>query len=1053
MPPTARLEVLLDVHSFFSEGAGTGSPDRLARLAAARGFQGLALTDDAGVGGAVDLCAVGAELGLRTVVGATVPLLVPSGPDGRALDVFPVVLLAQNRAGYARLNVLLSAARQAASSGAGAVPGVPLADLTSGTAGLVLLTGARRGFPTVLGAARRLPELDALLHTLKRAFPRRMYVQLYHDARPGMRRLLGFLRALARDHGLPCVAAPEVRLALPDEYPLLDALTCARLGIDVQCPHPDRPVNDAPHLGTPEEWARRLPYADALHNALRLAQTCHLDLRPERLTPPVPDLPPGLSARAYLRLRAEAGLAARYARAARPAARARLDAELRTVEELELEGFFLSAAEVTDYCLEHGILAAGRGSAAGSVLCYVLGITLSDPVRHDLLFERFLHTGRRTMPDVDIDIASSRRDQVLAWVEERWGAGGSGEAMVANRVTYRLPSAVQDLGRALGVPPQLRDRLTRALGRDHRHLRPHRAQEAQEVFGEVLGTAPVARQLLRLLTLMEGRFFRHHAPHSGGVILSALPLTQYSPVTRSSGGIRMLTFDKDDVERLGLIKLDLLGLRMLGVLERAREDVARLGGGWLDFGNLPDDPGVWAQLRLGDTMALFQIESPAQTVMTARLRPGTLTDLAHQIALVRPGPIQSGTVHPYVRRRLGEEAVPVLREPLHGILRPTQGVLLFQEQVLRLAVQYAGMDWVQADRFRKQVSSAENPDDLAALQDAFVRGAARTCGAPQGEAREVFGWCAAFRGYGFAESHAWAFAQHTYASAYLRHHHPAAYLAAVLTEAPGMWPAQTVVQEARRWGVRLLPLSLNRSGRAYHAEGPAAVRLALTAVDGVSGEVARQIVLERHLGGPYRSVEDAYDRLPLAADLHAALAQAGAYGPSRREALYRLTVLAHARPAGRHALLAPPAEPPDLPSLTPDEELALDLHLSGVSASPHDRLDPLRGQLRDLGCRPLGQLRHAETAWVAGSVVARQKPPTARGFAFFVLQDGPDRVQVVIRPELWEAHRQLLRDARALLVHGTVTRQGRAVTLRAERLADLPLPGMTPVRRGTRPSA
>ena len=1034
MPAPTRLSALLDTHSFFSEGASTVSPVRLAQFAGRLGFTGLALTDDASVGGAVDLCHKGGEAGLQTVIGTTLPVLVERPGNRGAFDVFPLVLLAQDRVGYARINVLLSRFRQEGQ------PGLPLAELLADTTGLILLTGARRGFPTVLGADRRLGALAILLDRLKAAFPNRIYLQLYHDAFPGMKRTLGFLRALARDHGLPCVAAPEIRLADPGEYPLLDALTCARLGIDVNVAHPDRPRNDAQHLRTPEEWARLIPYADAISNAGKLALKCHLDLRPERLTPPTPELPKGLTAREYLRRRAEGGLLAFYSPKARPAARTRLEAELATVEEMALEGFFLSAAEVTDYCSEHGILAAGRGSAAGSVLCYVLGITLSDPIKHNLLFERFLHTGRKTMPDVDIDIASSRRDQVLAWVEERWGADGTGEAMVANRITYRLPSAVQDLGRALGMPPELRDRLSRSLGRDHRHARPHKALEAEEVFTEVLGTAPVKRQLLRLLTLFDQKFFRHHAPHSGGVILSGEPLTHYGPLIRSSGGIRTLMFDKDDAEKLGLIKLDLLGLRMLGVLERAREDVTRLTGRWLNFGDLPDDPQVWQRLSLGDTMALFQIESSAQTIMTARLRPENMTDLAHQIALVRPGPIQSGTVHPYVRRRLGEEPIPTLREPLQSILRPSLNVLLFQEQILRLAVHYAGMDWGQADSFRKQVSSVEEADELAQLRQRFLDGAARTCQAPEMEAAEVFSWCAAFRGYGFAESHAWAFAQHSYASAYLRHHFPAPYLAAFLTEAPGMWPAHTIALEAKRWGVALTPLSLNRSEVAYHAESTTQVRIPLTAVEGISGETARNIVLERHLGGPFKSIEEAYDRLSLNREQHERLAKAGAYGDqARREALFTLTTLANARPGGKQGLLSPSSEAPKLDALSPDELLHLDLGLTGVSASGRDLLDGQRAHLRDLGCVPLGSIRHGASVWIAGSIVSRQKPPTARGFAFFVLQDGSERVQIIISPDLWEAHRILLRDAGGLIVYGTVTVQGRAVTLKVERLMDLPL--------------
>ncbi len=1037
MPPAPpRLTALLTTHSFFSEGAGTASPARLAELAAQRGFSSVALTDDASVAGAVELSGAAATHGLRAVVGATAPLLLEraGARRGERLEVYPVVLLAVGRPGYAALCRLLTDLK------AGERPGLPLDALRAEAAHLALLTGGRRGFPTVLGAERRVTELTALLRDLRGAFRERLFVQLYHDGLPGDRRRQGFLRALARDLGLPTVAAPEIRMATQAEYPLLDALTCARLGTDVSTPHPERPRTDLAHLATPEVWARRIPHADALANAERLAQRCTFTLQPDQLTAPEPTLPDGLSARAYLRRRAFAGLHVMYRGAARDAARARLRHELRTVHELKLEGFFLCAAEITDYCRDHGILAAGRGSAAGSVLCHALGITLADPIRHNLLFERFLHTGRRSMPDVDIDIASSRRDQVLAWVEDRWGAGGAGEAMVANRITYRLPSAVQDLGRALGLPPEQRDRLTRALGRDYRHHRPHRAADAAVVFDEVLGDAPVKGALLRLLSLMEPKFVRHLAPHSGGVVLSGDPLTHHSPLTRSSGGIRMLSFNKEDVEALGLIKLDLLGLRMLGVLERVREDVVRLEGRWLDFGDLPDDPAVWRRIQAGDTMALFQIESPAQVQMSARLRPEHMTDLAHQIALIRPGPIQSGTVHPYVRRRLGEEVTPTLREPLHGILRVSHGVLLFQEQILRLAVQYAGMTWEDADRFRRDVAGAEEDGTLDALRERFVQGAARTCAASAEEAREVFGWCASFRGYGFAESHAWSFAQHAYASAWLRHHHPAPYLAAVLTEHPGMWPAHTITQEARRWGVRLAPLDINHSAATYRAEDARTVRVPFTAVHGISTDAARAIVLERLVGGKYHGVEDAHERLPLTREQHEALVQAGAYGEDRRRAYYALTARANARPAGQGGLLTPASAPPELPALTPDDLLRLDLQLTGVSGLGRDLLDAHRARLRDLGCAPLGNLKAGQRAWTAGVIVARQRPPTARGFAFYVIQDGHHRAQVIISPDLWEAHRQLLRDANLLLVEGEVNGPSRALTIRALRLSELFLP-------------
>jgi error-prone DNA polymerase len=1042
---TARLPVLLACQSYFSEGRSTVSPRRLVLRAAAAGFEAVGLVDWCSLAGAVELHDVAKEAGLSAVVGVTVPVVFP--PVGRQpSEIFPLVLLAKSREGYETLCELVTLINLQYKDG---LPWGAVQELR-GQDHLICLTGGRGGFPTVLGERKELALVARHLTTLKGLFPMNLYVQLYHGEAPNERRRLEYLRGLARDLELPVVAAPEIRMANREDYPLLDALTCARLGIDVQTPHPERPRNDALSVETPEHWGALLPFPDGTLNSARIAQVCRWELLPERLHSPKPTLPPGITPQAALEERAFAAALEKYNECVTEEgvlltqAMERLQAELMTVAELDMAGFFLTAAEVADYCKAHGILAAGRGSAAGSVLCYVLGITLTDPLKHNLLFERFLHTGRTSMPDVDFDIASSRRDQVLKWVEERWGMTGAGEAMVANRITYRLPSAVQDLGRALGLPPELRDRLSRALGRDFRHHRPHRAREAEAVFTEVLGDAPVKEALLKLLERVETRFTRHLAPHSGGVVLTSVSLTRYSPLMRSSGGIRMLTFDKDDVERLGLIKLDLLGLRMLAALERAREEVLRLTGQWVPYGDLPDDPRVWAEISSGDTMGLFQIESPAQVQMTARLQPRTMEQLAHQIALVRPGPIQSGTVHPYVRRARGEEPVPEQMEPIRSILRATHGTLMFQEQILRIAVQFAGYDWPRADRFRSRLSKVEDPEELAGLKAEFVLGAAQTVGAFPDEAEAVFGMCAVFRGYGFAESHAHAFAQHSYASAYMRHHHPAAFFAGVLTEAPGMWPVGTIAQECRRRKVQIAPVDINRSALAWRAENLRSIRASLVTVEGISEAAARMIVQERLIAGKFRSVEDFYDRVDLPKDRLETLVKAGAFDridaqKNRREAYYVLHTVANARKPGTRGLLQVTTTLPELTEMSEPEQLHLDLETKGLSESGVHLLDAHRARLRDLGCQALAGLRHGETVWAAGVIVARQRPPNAKGFAFYVLEDATARVQAIISPDLWEAHRVLLRDARALIVQGQVTRTGRAVTVKVQRLSELPL--------------
>ena len=1007
----------LRLHSHFSLGKGVASPARLARAAAGAGALAAALSDDLSVSGAVGFFSAAKEHGITPLIGSVVPVDTPWG-------TFEVELLAASRAGYGTLNRLLTLAL--------AGGGLPLEALLDDSADLFLLTGGRKGFPARLLAARKSAELRSLLGTLKGVFRDRLFIALFHDRLPGDGRRARLLLRLAGETGLPAVAALEVRYTDRRDFPLYDALLCARLGITVDTPHPDRARNDAQYLPDREEALDRLPFPGAWANAAAIAKEAAFELLPGRILPPPVRVPEGRTPMEHLRALALAELERRYPGDGK--ARARLEEELATIEALGLAGFFLAAREVAEFARGRGILAAGRGSAAGSLVAYLLGISRVDPLAHDLLFERFLHTGMKALPDIDIDLSSRRREEVLAFVERAFGGkAGDREAMTANYVTYRLPLAVQDLGRALGLPAFLRNRLTRALGRDFRHLPPGRAERARPVFDEVLGGAPVKEVLLSLLSRMEKEHVRHLVPHVGGVVLSPGPLTDYAPIFRSTGGIRVLALNKDDLEALGLVKLDLLGLRMLAALERAREAVWRSEGVWLDLEALPHEADVYRPLWRGESIGVFQLESPAQQNMCRRLRPESLEDLAHQIALVRPGPIQSGTVRPYLRRRLGKERPRPVHPVVDRILAPTHGVLLFQEQLLRLLHHGAGFSWEAAEAFRKRVAKARDEEDLAPLKDGFLEGLATTIGLGGRPARRLWEMVAAFRGYGFTESHAWAFAQHAYASLWLRAHYPAEFFAALLSEHPGMWSLATLRQEARRLGVAFLPVDVNRSGVFYRVEragGTKAIRLPLTAVRGVSEETARGVLLAR-LDGPFQSLEDFAARTGVKSGVLLALARAGAFDAlhPRREAVYRAGVVAN---AGGGPLLSPTAEVPELRDLPLGERFSWELDTQGLSAVPLHPLDFLRDRLEELGATPIAALSPGRVR-TAGLVVARQKPPTARGYAFYVLEDGPFRVQVVIPPALWERRYRVLRDGRVLVVEGVYQGDG---TLAAEHVWD-----------------
>jgi len=1026
-----RLSALLDCHSYFSFGRGASSPSRIVERAAELGYNAVALVDENGVYGAVEAQRAGKQFGVKVLIGATVQLKTDLG-------VYPLSLIAVNRDGYEVLCNLLTTVH------ADDDEHVTLPVLLAHTADLICLTGGREGFPTRLLAERKIVQAEQLLATLKGAFPERLYVQLYYSGYPNDHVRARKLRDFARSQGVPVVSAPEVRYATPDLHPLYDTLVCARLGITVRDPHRLRPQNDC--LAVPD-WDELgglpqppLPFPEGIENAETIVQACELELLAERLTPPAARIPKGVTLEQYLDERLYGALTEKYSGERFMVAKARLEHELATMKALGLSEFFLIAAEVTDFCRSRGIVASGRGSAAASVVCYLLGVTGTDPVKHNLLFERFLHTGRTSLPDVDIDIGSSRRDEVLAWVEERFGS--KTEAMVCNRITYRLPLAVQDLGRGLGIPPVLRNTLSKTLGRDYRHLRPHRAREAGAVFDKVLKDAPVKEVLLGLLELMEKGFVRHIAPHSGGVVLSRYPLAHHSPLEHSSGGIRLLQFDKNDAEALGLIKLDLLGLRMLGVFERCREEVLRTEGTWLTLTDLPDDPEVWRGIQHGDTMGLFQIESPAQTRITVDMQPRSFLDLAHQVALIRPGPIQSGTVHPYVRRKKGLEPVTYLHPCLEPILAKSYGVLLFQEDVMRIAVQVAGFSWDAAERFRKTVSSYEEDDEIADEKRRFISGVQHKAGLDEETAVRLFDLCSSFRGYGFAESHAWAFGAHAYSSAWLRHHNPAEYFAALLTEDPGMWPRATLMQEARRKGVSFSRVHINHSGLHYgvnrNDDGSKSIRVPLTSIKAVSEKVARKVVLERLAGGSYSGAKDLYERLAIDRDTLEVLARAGAFDnlQERRDALYQIGALVNVQPPAQKPMFSALPDTPPLPELGIKEQVMWDYRLKALNEWGVHPVDLMRQQLLALGAVPMVRLPHHGHVTTAGVVIAKQRPPTAKGFAFYVLEDGPLRLQVVLSPDLWQKERDVLREARVLVVSGQLEKRGRAWTIRADRLVD-----------------
>lgn len=734
----------LHVRSWFSFGAGASSPALLAREAAGHGQSALALTDWNTLAGAVRHARACQSAGLHPVFGATVEV------EGAAL-----VLLCADAEGHANLCDQVTCAHlRAANSGDRKHPYLLLDDLREHTSGLFCLSGGHDGALYRLIAARQWSQAGTFARRLATLFPARFFVELVHHERAGDDEHLRLLLELAQTLDLPVVATNAVRHATPPEYALFDALTCMRLGLSVGQNHPERPRNARAFLCDEKRLLRLGLPPESLANSDAIARECRVDLTPSYVTPPQALLPECVEAGAFLKRLCTDGLKAR-GMATSKTAKAQLRREVEIVSKLELCEFFLVVREVVAFARSRGIRCCGRGSAANSLIAFLLGITEVDPLRHHLLFERFLHEGRRGMPDIDVDFETHRRAEVIAWMNERWGEEYT--AMTANTVTFRLRSAVRDMGKVLGFSLSLLDQATKNLP----HAGAHHANEFKSELGEHLGEGVALDVLLGLCAALHDGSEpcpRHLSLHSGGMVLSRLPLRHISPIQTSANGVRQVQFNKDDIETLGLIKFDVLGLRMLSVVTEATQLLESVGADVPNVDALPDgDPKTYDFIQSGQTLGVFQIESPGQWNLLARSQLETFDDLVAQVALFRPGPLQGNMVHPYIARRRGWTKVVYLHPCLEPVLRDTYGIILFQEQVLEVAHRFAGMPLQDADEFRRLMSRHRDRAEMEAMRERFIESAIEAhsdtphpVSLPLASA--VFDLVSKFVGYGFCRS-------------------------------------------------------------------------------------------------------------------------------------------------------------------------------------------------------------------------------------------------------------------------------------------------------------
>jgi len=1046
MAITNHPYVELRARSAFSFLEGAAQPEDLVDRAAELGYPALALGDRDGLYGAPRFYHAAVKAGLKAIVGAELTL------D----DESRLYVLVPDRDRYKNLCRLITAAKlrviDQPAPGRKAPPSpypakgesrVTIDDLERFGAGLICLAGGVHSpLSRMLTAGEDPRPLCDRLRTIFGAGNFHIDLQRHLDA--GEERLNRKLAALAEATGTPVVATNDVCHS-GAERALLDVLSCIRMKTTLDAAGRALWVNNERYLKPPADMAALfadLPHALAATQAL--AERCAFTMADLGYQFPDYPLPPGETTDSYLRILTYAGARERWGKALTERVRRQLEHELGIIAKLKLAGYFLIVWDIVQFCRDNQILAQGRGSAANSAVCYALGITAVDAVGMELLFERFLSEERGEWPDIDLDLPSGdQREKTIQYLYKRYGERGA--AMTANVITYRSRSAIREVGKALGFSLEQVDRLAK-LVRAYEFRDDKDEVAALLKSGGVDAQAPRIRMLIELVGQIQD-IPRHLGQHSGGMVIAAGPLDEIVPLEPATmPGRVVIQWDKEDCADLGIIKVDLLGLGMLAVLEEAIPLIAQHEDVKVDLAHLPpDDPAVYQMLRKADTIGVFQVESRAQMATLPRMKPRTFYDLVVEVAIIRPGPIVGQMVNPYLERRNGRAPITYAHPSLEPILRRTLGVPLFQEQLLRIAMTAAGFSGGEAEELRRAMGFKRSRGRMEKLELRLRQGMAKN-GITGKAADEIIVGITSFALYGFPESHAASFALIAYASAYLKCHHAAAFCAAMLNCYPlGFYNPATLVKDAQRHGVEVRPIDVTRSNwRCTIGKSGAqmALRMGLKYIGGLREETGLRIESERR-ARPFGSIADLIRRTaPNRRELDT-LAYAGAlsaFGKTRREALWQAAALER-DPESLFAGVDPPSSRSSLPAMTPMEETHADYATTGVTTGPHV-MAHIRARLKARGILCAADLEAAKSGslvQVAGLVIVRQRPGTAKGFFFVTLEDETGVSNIIVMPELFQRNRPLLHRASILLVEGVLQKQDGTIGIRGRRFAEIKL--------------